>query len=81
MQADNLPPKIKGIFSVYGRTYEVEIKEWSEEIQGLSKNSKKINVWGYDIKPIPEVDEDKKRDMLNKDYDALMSIIKEHYLL
>jgi hypothetical protein len=81
METDNLSSKIKGIFSVYGRNYEVEIKEWTEEIQGLSKNKKKINVWGYDIKPIPAVDENKRRKMLNEDYDALMSIIKEHYIL
>ncbi|HOI18351.1 MAG TPA: hypothetical protein PLX15_00615 [Candidatus Woesearchaeota archaeon] len=80
METNKFSSKIKGTYIVYGRKYEVEIKEWTEEIQGLCKTPKKIKVWGYNINPIPQVNEEERRKMVNQDYDALMSIIKEYHI-
>lgn len=84
MESDEDNQKIEGIFSVYGREYYVLLKRCRTEFSGLSKETKKIEFWGYNIEPWPKVpglSDEEKRKMVYEDYDALMSVIKEHYNL
>jgi len=84
MERNENNQKIEGIFRVYGREYYVALKWCTTEFSGLSKETKEIEFWAYNIEPWPKVpglSDEKKRKMIYEDYDALMSIIKEHYIL